>query len=63
MNSTCLSHDDAQSILGKFIMVMEHQDVNAANETVHELLADSYSEASDSINTLSGRPVSWTLMI
>ncbi|OCT46103.1 hypothetical protein CLCR_00510 [Cladophialophora carrionii] len=53
-NSTCVSQGDAENIVAKFITVMEHTDVHAANETVQELLSDSFTETSDSINTIAG---------
>ncbi|EXJ65582.1 hypothetical protein A1O7_01923 [Cladophialophora yegresii CBS 114405] len=53
-NSTCVSQSDAESIVAEFITVMEHKDINTANETVLELLSDSFTEASDSINTIAG---------
>ncbi|KIW71772.1 hypothetical protein PV04_00009 [Phialophora macrospora] len=54
LNSTCVSQSDADSIVAKFITVMEHADVNAANQTVQELLSDGFFETSDSINTIAG---------
>jgi hypothetical protein len=57
-NSTCISQSDAESIVAKFITVMEHTDVNAANETVQDLLSDTFFEASDSINMIAGNAVS-----
>jgi hypothetical protein len=57
-NSTCVQQSDAEDIVTKFISVMEHQDVNAANQTVQALLTDDFSETSDSINTLAGDTVS-----
>jgi hypothetical protein len=54
----CLSRDDASSIVADFIAILEHTDIDAANATAQNLLAENFVEASDSILTLSGRPVS-----
>lgn len=58
LNSTCISQSDAESIVAKFTTVMEHTDVNAANQTAQDLLSDDFFETSDSINTLAGDAVS-----
>ena len=60
-NSSCLQQSDAEKIVNTFITVMEHIDMKAANETVQDLLSDSFFETSDSINTLAGDPVSMYL--
>jgi hypothetical protein len=57
-NSTCVQQSDAQAIVDRFMSVMQHRDVVAANETVQALLTDDFTETSDSINTLSGQTVS-----
>lgn len=55
---TCLQQSDAEDIVNKFIAVLNHPDVNAANATAQALLGDDFYEESDSINMLAGHPVS-----
>jgi hypothetical protein len=56
-NDNCLSQDDTNQILGDFIAVLGHTDIDAANETAQVLLADGFVEISDSVLALRGRPV------
>ena len=58
-NSTCLDQRAADDIVAKFITVLEHVDIQAANDTVQDLLSTTFFETSDSINTLQGSPVSF----
>lgn len=52
-----LSLADAEAIVTKFISVLEHYDVPAANATAQALFSDDYTERSDSILSLEGQPV------
>ena len=62
-NSTCLQQSDADGIVAKFITVMQHTDIEAANATVQDLLSDSFFETSDSINSIAGQPVSFERLL
>ena len=53
----CLSQDQANDIVGKFITILNHPDVPAANATAQALLSDKFQEISDSILSLEGQPV------
>lgn len=55
---TCVQQDDAEDIVNRFIAVLNHPDVKAANATAQALLGDDFYEESDSINMLAGHPVS-----
>jgi hypothetical protein len=54
----CLSQHTANKIVRKFITILQHLDVPAANQTAQALLADDFQEISDSILSLQGQPVS-----
>ena len=53
----CLSQSTAENIVGQFITILNHYDVPAANATAQALLAEDFTETSDSILSLEGRPV------
>ena len=53
----CLTQTDADEIVAKFISLLEHPDVAAANATAQALIGDTFFEKSDSINMLAGHPV------
>jgi hypothetical protein len=53
----CLTQADADDIVSKFMSVLDHPDVSAANATAQALIADGFFEKSDSINMLAGHPV------
>ncbi|KAK6371492.1 hypothetical protein LTS17_008742 [Exophiala oligosperma] len=55
-NNNCLSQNDANDIVNKFISVLNHPDINASNATAQALIADGFFEKSDSINMLAGHP-------
>lgn len=52
-----LSQAFAEDVVAKFITILSHSDVATANATAQALLADGYSEISDSILSLEGQPV------
>ncbi|KIW19501.1 hypothetical protein PV08_00073 [Exophiala spinifera] len=54
--SSCLTQNDANDIVNKFISVLDHPDVDASNATAQALIADGFFEKSDSINLLAGFP-------
>lgn len=55
----CLSQSEASTIIDKFISILDGQgyDGQSANATAISLIADDYIEISDSILSLTGRPV------
>lgn len=53
-----LTQEVADDIVAKFITILDHQDPVAANATAQALLAEGYTEISDSILSLEGQPVS-----
>ncbi|KAJ9601859.1 hypothetical protein H2200_013658 [Cladophialophora chaetospira] len=53
----CLTQGDANDIVGKFITVLQHTNINAANATAQALIGPNFFEKSDSINMLAGKPV------
>lgn len=53
----CLSDDDADSIVQRSIVFLEHSDIAAANASAQSLFADDIQEYGDSINALRGDPV------
>lgn len=52
-----LSQAFAEDVVAKFITILNHPDPVAANATAQALLADGYTEISDSILSLEGQPV------
>jgi hypothetical protein len=52
-----LSQAFAEDVVAKFITILSHPDIATANATAQALLADGYSETSDSILSLEGQPV------
>lgn len=54
----CLTQDAANAVIGKFISVLQHTNVAAANATAQALFSNDYTEVSDSILSLEGQPVS-----
>ena len=54
----CLKQDTAQAIVDKFLAFLIHTDIAASNASAQVLLSDSFHESSDSIDSLSGVPVS-----
>ncbi len=56
--NNCLTQGDADDIVAKFVSLLDHPDVNAANATAQALLGPDFYEKSDSINMLAGHPVS-----
>lgn len=52
-----LSQSAAENIVNKFISVLTHTDNVKANATAQALLANDFSEVSDSILSLEGQPV------
>ncbi|KAK5045361.1 hypothetical protein LTR84_009224 [Exophiala bonariae] len=54
---TCLQQSDAEDIVNRFIAVLNHPDVKAANATAQDLIGDNFFEESDSINMLAGHPL------
>lgn len=53
-----LTQKDAEDIVAKFSSVLTHADIPTANKTAQALIAEGYTETSDSINILAGYPVS-----
>ncbi|OCT47364.1 hypothetical protein CLCR_02632 [Cladophialophora carrionii] len=53
----CLTQADADDIVAKFISILDHPDVDAANATAQALIGPDFFEKSDSINMLAGHPV------
>ena len=53
-----LSQRDAEDIVAKFSSILTHADIPTANKTAQALIAEGYTETSDSINILAGFPVS-----
>jgi len=53
----CLSDADAQSIVDRSIIFLEHHNVTLANQTAQALFADNIIEYGDSINSLRGDAV------
>lgn len=54
----CITQATATDIVNKFITILNHYDIPAANATAQALLADNFAEISDSILSLEGQPVS-----
>lgn len=52
-----LSQEFAEGVVAQFISILSHSDVATANATAQALLADGYTEISDSILSLEGQPV------
>jgi hypothetical protein len=52
-----LTQADADDIVAKFISILDHPDVAAANATAQALIGPNFFEKSDSINMLAGHPV------
>lgn len=52
-----LSQAFAEDVVARFITILNHPDPVAANATAQALLADGYTEISDSILSLEGQPV------
>ena len=62
-NNQCLTQADADDIVAKFISLLDHPDVNAANATAQALIGPNFFEKSDSINMLAGHPVSLSIFL
>ena len=58
VQDSCLTQADADNIVAKFISILDHPDVTAANVTAQALIGPNFFEKSDSINMLAGHPVS-----
>ena len=56
-NPLCLSDSQAQFLVSTFAGMLANPDRNATNKVGQTLIADSYTETSDSINILAGFPV------
>jgi hypothetical protein len=56
--AACLSDEQTKWIVDSFKIILSHPDRNVAKSTAIELIADEFLETSDSINSLSGLPVS-----
>lgn len=56
----CISQADANQLVDRFISVLGHYDSDLGDSatTANAILADNYSEISDSILSLTGEPVS-----
>jgi hypothetical protein len=54
---SCLSDEDAQEIVDRSILFLEHRDVQAARDSAYDLFAENITQVSDSINFLRGTPV------
>lgn len=57
-NPWCMNDAQAQFIVNQFYSILTNQDRQGAIKTATGLLANSFSETSDSINVLAGYPVS-----
>ena len=55
---SCLSDDDAQEIVNKSIIFLQHRDLDEAREIAYDLFAENITQYGDSINFLRGAPVS-----
>jgi len=58
--NNALSQGDATDIVNKFITILSHSNVAAANATAQALIGDGFFEKSDSINILAGFPLGST---
>lgn len=56
--ANCIAQSTAEDIVNKYITILSHPDIQAANATAQALLANDYQEVSDSILSLEGQPVS-----
>lgn len=56
--AACLSDEQTKWIVDSFKTILSHPDRSVAKSTADELIADEFLETSDSINSLSGLPVS-----
>lgn len=54
---SCLSDDDAQEIVNKSILFLQHRDLDEAREVAYDLFAENITQYGDSINFLRGDPV------
>ncbi|KIV95000.1 hypothetical protein PV10_02709 [Exophiala mesophila] len=52
-----LTQRDAEDIVAKFSSILTHADIPTANKTAQALIAEGYTEISDSINILAGFPI------
>ena len=50
----CLTDADAESIVSRSIIFLEHHDIALANATAQGLFAEDIQEFGDSINSLRG---------
>lgn len=62
-NGNCLSDADAQSIVDRSIIYLQHKDIPLANATAYGLFTSDIQEFGDSINALRGDPVCIATMI
>lgn len=60
-NNGCLSAAEAQSIVDRSIIFLQHLDIPLANKTAQSLFAPDIVEFGDSINSLRGDPVSYVV--
>ena len=60
IGTSCLSDSQANFLAEQFRQVLANTDRKAANATAQVLLANTYTESSDSINILAGNPVRLT---
>lgn len=56
--AACLSDEQTKWIVDSFKTILSHPDRSVAKSTANGLIADEFLETSDSINSLSGLPVS-----
>ncbi|ETN40901.1 uncharacterized protein HMPREF1541_05181 [Cyphellophora europaea CBS 101466] len=54
---SCLSDDDAQDIVNKSIIFLQHEDPEEARAIAYELFAPNITQYGDSINYLRGAPL------
>lgn len=59
----CLAQSTAEDLVNGYISILEHSDVATANATAQAILADDYTEISDSILSLEGQPVSCKIVL
>jgi hypothetical protein len=59
-DSDCLSKSDAEGIVNDFINLLTHTGNNFNTALANKLLADDFTDSSDSIDYLLEKPVRWT---
>ena len=57
---SCLSDEDAQGIVDKSIIFLQHRDLDEARRVAYDLFHPNITQYGDSINFLRGAPVSGT---